>query len=81
MEAPWEKNGQTYYREADGSLWLAESFLNTETQEVISTASFVEPAPEPAPEPVPEPEPAPWTPPEPEPEPAPEPAAEAAAQN
>ena len=73
MEAPWEKNGQTYYREADGSLWLAESFLNTETQEVISTASFVEPAPEP----VPEPEPAPWTPPE----PAPEPAAEAAAQN
>jgi hypothetical protein len=57
MEAPWEKNGQTYYREADGSLWLAESFLNTETQEVISTASFVEPAPEP--------EPAPWTPPEP----------------
>ena len=48
MEAPWEKNGQTYYREADGSLWLAESFLNTETQEVISTASFVEPAPEPA---------------------------------
>ena len=44
MEAPWEKNGQTYYREADGSLWLAESFLNTETQEVISTASFVEPA-------------------------------------
>ena len=69
MEAPWEKNGQTYYREADGSLWLAESFLNTETQEVISTASFVEPAPEPAP--------APWTPPE----PAPEPAAEAAAQN
>lgn len=73
MEAPWEKNGQAYYREADGSLWLAESFLNTETQEVISTASFVEPAPEP----VPEPEPAPWTPPE----PAPEPAAEAAAQN
>lgn len=73
MEAPWEKNGQTYYREADGSLWLAESFLNTETQEVISTASFVEPAPEPAPEP----EPAPWTPPE----PAPEPAGEAAAQN
>lgn len=73
MEAPWEKNGQTYYREADGSLWLAESFLNTETQEVISTASFVEPAPEPAPEPVPEP----WTPPE----PAPEPAGEAAAQN
>lgn len=73
MEAPWEKNGQTYYREADGSLWLAESFLNTETQEVISTASFVEPAPEP----VPEPEPAPWTPPE----PAPEPADEAAAQN
>lgn len=73
MEAPWEKNGQTYYREADGSLWLAESFLNTETQEVISTASFVEPAPEP----VPEPEPAPWTPPE----PAPEPAGEAAAQN
>ena len=73
MEAPWEKNGQTYYREADGSLWLAESFLNTETQEVISTASFVEPAPEPAPEP----EPAPWTPPE----PAPEPAAEAAEQN
>jgi hypothetical protein len=61
MEAPWEKNGQAYYREADGSLWLAESFLNTETQEVISTASFVEPAPEP----VPEPEPAPWTPPEP----------------
>ena len=73
MEAPWEKNGQTYYREADGSLWLAESFLNTETQEVISTASFVEPAPEPEPEPAP----APWTPPE----PAPEPAAEAAAQN
>ena len=73
MEAPWEKNGQTYYREADGSLWLAESFLNTETQEVISTASFVEPAPEP----VPEPAPAPWTPPE----PAPEPAGEAAAQN
>ena len=68
MEAPWEKNGQTYYREADGSLWLAESFLNTETQEVISTASFVEPAPEP----VPEPEPAPWTPPEPAPEPSPE---------
>ncbi len=64
MEAPWEKNGQTYYREADGSLWLAESFLNTETQEVISTASFVEPAPEP--------EPAPWTPPEPAPEPSPE---------
>ena len=77
MEAPWEKNGQTYYREADGSLWLAESFLNTETQEVISTASFVEPAPEPVPEPEPEPEPAPWTPPE----PAPEPADEAAAQN
>ena len=76
MEAPWEKNGQTYYREADGSLWLAESFLNTETQEVISTASFVEPAPEPAPEPVPEPEPAPWTPPEPAPEPAPEPSPE-----
>ena len=73
MEAPWEKNGQTYYREADGSLWIAESFLNTETQEVISTASFVEPAPEPVPEPVPEP----WTPPE----PAPEPAGEAAAQN
>jgi len=72
MEAPWEKNGQTYYREADGSLWLAESFLNTETQEVISTASFVEPAPEP----VPEPEPAPWTPPEPAPEPAPEPSPE-----
>lgn len=72
MEAPWEKNGQTYYREADGSLWLAESFLNTETQEVISTASFVEPAPEPAPEP----EPAPWTPPEPAPEPAPEPSPE-----
>ena len=69
MEAPWEKNGQTYYREADGSLWLAESFLNTEPQEVISTDSFVEP--------VPEPEPAPWTPPE----PAPEPAAKAAAQN
>lgn len=68
MEAPWEKNGQTYYREADGSLWLAESFLNTETQEVSSTASFVEPAPEP----VPEPEPAPWTPPEPAPEPSPE---------
>lgn len=68
MEAPWEKNGQTYYREADGSLWLAESFLNTETQEVISTASFVEPAPEPAP--------APWTPPEPAPEPAPEPSPE-----
>ena len=68
MEAPWEKNGQTYYREADGSLWLAESFLNTETQEVISTASFVEPAPEP--------EPAPWTPPEPAPEPAPEPSPE-----
>lgn len=68
MEAPWEKNGQTYYREADGSLWLAESFLNTETQEVISTASFVEP--------VPEPEPAPWTPPEPAPEPAPEPSPE-----
>ena len=67
MEAPWEKNGQAYYREADGSLWLAESFLNTETQEVISTASFVEPAPEP--------EPAPWTPPEPAPEP--EPAGEA----
>ncbi len=76
MEAPWEKNGQTYYREADGSLWLAESFLNTETQEVISTASFVEPAPEPVPEPVPEPEPAPWTPPEPAPEPAPEPSPE-----
>ena len=76
MEAPWEKNGQAYYREADGSLWLAESFLNTETQEVISTASFVEPAPEPAPEPVPEPEPAPWTPPEPAPEPAPEPSPE-----
>ena len=72
MEAPWEKNGQTYYREADGSLWLAESFLNTETQEVISTASFVEPAPEP----VPEPEPDPWTPPEPAPEPAPEPSPE-----
>ena len=72
MEAPWEKNGQAYYREADGSLWLAESFLNTETQEVISTASFVEPAPEP----VPEPEPAPWTPPEPAPEPAPEPSPE-----
>ena len=72
MEAPWEKNGQTYYREADGSLWIAESFLNTETQEVISTASFVEPAPEP----VPEPEPAPWTPPEPAPEPAPEPSPE-----
>ena len=72
MEAPWEKNGQTYYREADGSLWLAESFLNTETQEVVSTASFVEPAPEP----VPEPEPAPWTPPEPAPEPAPEPSPE-----
>ena len=72
MEAPWEKNGQAYYREADGSLWLAESFLNTETQEVISTASFVEPAPEPAPEP----EPAPWTPPEPAPEPAPEPSPE-----
>ena len=72
MEAPWEKNGQTYYREADGSLWLAESYLNTETQEVISTASFVEPAPEPAPEPVPEP----WTPPEPAPEPAPEPSPE-----
>ena len=72
MEAPWEKNGQTYYREADGSLWLAESFLNTETQEVISTASFVEPAPEP----VPEPAPAPWTPPEPAPEPAPEPSPE-----
>lgn len=72
MEAPWEKNGQTYYREADGSLWLAESFLNTETQEVISTDSFVEPAPEP----VPEPEPAPWTPPEPAPEPAPEPSPE-----
>ena len=69
MEAPWEKNGQAYYREADGSLWLAESFMNTETQEVISTASFVEPAPEPVPEP--------WTPPE----PAPEPAGEAAAQN
>lgn len=68
MEAPWEKNGQTYHREADGSLWLAESFLNTETQEVISTASFVEPAPEPAP--------APWTPPEPAPEPAPEPSPE-----
>lgn len=68
MEAPWETNGQTYYREADGSLWLAESFLNTETQEVISTASFVEPAPEP--------EPAPWTPPEPAPEPAPEPSPE-----
>ena len=68
MEAPWEKNGQAYYREADGSLWLAESFLNTETQEVISTASFVEPAPEPAP--------APWTPPEPAPEPAPEPSPE-----
>ena len=68
MEAPWEKNGQTYYREADGSLWLAESFLNTETQEVISTASFVEPAPEPVP--------APWTPPEPAPEPAPEPSPE-----
>jgi hypothetical protein len=62
------KNGQTHYREADGSLWLAESFLNTETQEVISTASFVEPAPEP--------EPAPWTPPEPAPEPAPEPSPE-----
>ena len=58
------KNGLTYYREADGSLWLAESFLNTETQEVISTVSFVEP--------VPEPEPAPWTPPEPAPEPSPE---------
>lgn len=68
MEAPWEKNGQAYYREADGSLWLAESFLNTETQEIISTASFVEPAPEP--------EPAPWTPPEPAPEPAPEPSPE-----
>lgn len=68
MEAPWEKNGQTYYREADGSLWLAESFLNTETQEVISTPSFVEPAPEPAP--------APWTLPEPAPEPAPEPSPE-----
>lgn len=66
MEAPWEKNGQAYYREADGSLWLAESFLNTETQEIISTASFVEPAPEPEPEPAP----APWTPPEPAPEPA-----------
>ena len=64
MEAPWEKNGLTYYREADGSLWLAESFLNTETQEVISTVSFVEP--------VPAPEPAPWTPPEPAPEPSPE---------
>jgi len=76
MEAPWEKNGQTYYREADGSLWLAESFLNTETQEVISTASFVEPAPEPVPEPEPEPAPAPWTPPEPAPEPAPEPSPE-----
>ena len=66
MEAPWVKNGQTYYREADGSLWLAESFVNPETGEMVSQATFVEAAPEP----VPEPEPAPWTPPEPAPEPA-----------
>ena len=76
MDALWIKTGQTYYRDEAGALWLAESFENPETGEVVSTATFLEPAPEPVPEPVPEPDPAPpapWVPPEPVPEPAPEP--------
>lgn len=48
MDAPWIKTGQTYYRDEAGALWLAESFENPETGEVVSTATFLEPAPEPA---------------------------------
>ena len=36
-------------RKEDGSLWLAESFLDEATQEVTSTETLVEPAPEPVP--------------------------------
>jgi hypothetical protein len=44
------KIGECYFRKEDGSLWLAESFLDEVTQEATSTETLVEPAPEPVPE-------------------------------
>jgi hypothetical protein len=39
------KTGQCYFREADGSLWLAESFVD-EKGEAFTQQMQVEPAPE-----------------------------------
>ena len=42
--APLKKTGEVHFREADGSLWLAESFVN-EDGETSTQSIMLEPAP------------------------------------
>lgn len=44
------KSGECYYLDENGCLCLAESFLDTETQEATSTSTIIS-CPEPEPEP------------------------------